>query len=91
MLPGLHGLTCPKMQMPWLQNLSVGALQGPVDAAGSCCANGIVDTFGVCDGYDTSGAFNITATLAASDTASAQTALASLLGISSSSLSSATM
>ncbi len=66
-------------------------LQGPVDAAGRCCATGIVDTFGVCNGYDTSGTFNITVNMVASSSSDAQNALASILGVSGSSLSVAAM
>ena len=66
-------------------------LQGPVDASGRCCAQGIVDTFGVCNGYDASGTLNITVTVPASSTADAQAALAQILGVAESSLSSATM
>ena len=66
-------------------------LQGAVDAAGRCCDTGIVDTFGVCDGYDTSGAFTIALSLIASSASDAQASLAQVLGVDSSSLSVAAM
>ena len=52
-------------------------LQGALDAAGACC-DGIVDNFGVCNGFDASGAFQVA--LSSSGTASK---LARALGISS--------
>ena len=57
-------------------------LQGALDAAGACCIGGVVDNFGVCDGYDGSGMFQVATT--SSGTASK---LAAALGISSSTLS----
>ena len=53
-------------------------LQGALDATGACC-HGVVDNFGVCNGYDASGVFQV----ALAEGASVAT-LASALGLSSS-------
>ena len=53
-------------------------LQGALDATGACC-DGVVDNFGVCNGYDASGVFQV----ALAEGASIAT-LASSLGLSSS-------
>ena len=60
------------------------ALQGALDAAGACC-DGIVDNFGVCNGYDASGMFQVA--LSSSGTASK---LAAALGISTGQVSAST-
>lgn len=59
-------------------------LQGALDAAGACC-DGIVDNFGVCNGYDESGVFQVA--LGSTGTAAQ---LASALGVSTSKLSTST-
>ena len=58
-------------------------LQGALDATGACC-DGVVDNFGVCNGYDASGVFQL-----ALAEGSSVTALASALGLSSSKIISA--
>lgn len=58
-------------------------LQGALDATGACC-DGVVDNFGVCNGYDASGVFQV----ALAEGASAAT-LASALGLTSSRVSTA--
>ena len=59
-------------------------LQGALDAAGACC-NGVVDSFGVCNGYDASGTFQVA--LSSTGTASK---LATALGISTGQVSTST-
>lgn len=56
----------------------VTMLQGALDATGACC-DGVVDNFGVCNGYDASGVFQV----ALAEGSSIAT-LASALGLSSS-------
>ena len=58
-------------------------LQGALDATGACC-DGVVDNFGVCNGYDASGVFQVALAEGAS-----VTLLASALGLSSSKIVSA--
>lgn len=58
-------------------------LQGALDATGACC-DGVVDNFGVCNGYDASGVFQV-----ALAEGSSVTPLASALGLSSSKIVSA--
>lgn len=60
------------------------ALQGALDAAGACC-DGIVDNFGVCNGYDASGMFQVA--LSSSGTAAK---LATALGVSTGQVSAST-
>ena len=55
-------------------------LQNALDATGACCS-GVVDNFGVCNGYDGSGIFQLAMTSSAS-----ASKLATALGISSSTL-----
>ena len=59
-------------------------LQGALDAIGACC-DGVVDNFGVCNGYDASGIFQV-----ALAEGSSITVLAAALGLTSSKLISAT-
>ena len=59
-------------------------LQGALDATGACC-DGIVDNFGVCDGYDASGIFQVVLA-----EGSSITVLTAALGLSSSEVSTAT-
>ena len=59
-------------------------LQGALDAIGACC-DGVVDNFGVCNGYDASGIFQV-----ALAEGSSVTVLAAALGLTSSKLISAT-
>ena len=58
-------------------------LQGALDAVGACC-DGVVDNFGVCNGYDASGIFQVA--LAGRSSVSA---LAAALGLSNTKLASA--
>ena len=58
-------------------------VQGALDATGACC-DGVVDNFGVCNGYDASGIFQVALAEGAS-----VTALTSALGLSTSTVASA--
>ena len=62
---------------------TVAVLQGALDATGACC-DGVVDNFGVCNGYDASGIFQV-----ALAEGSSVNVLTSALGLKASTISTA--
>lgn len=62
------------------------ALQGTLDAQGRCCT-GILDSFGVCNGYDSSGDILVSASMSATTGSLQVSLLAGALGIGAANIS----